>query len=317
MEPKIVRTACALLVLSALGWLGCDAASPVAPAGTVLAVTASPSQISANGTSNIRVTALKPNGTPVNPGTIVRLSTTLGTIDPTAEVDRDGLATATLEGDGRIGTATVTATAGTDAQATVDVEIGKAAANISLQASPAQVSDGGGDIQLLAVVRDDTGEPLANAAVNFQAEVGTLTSRGAVKRTDADGQVQDKLVVEAQDLDAITSNSFTATAVVGTSGGGTKEDTVEIRINRCRPEVSFTVTAVGNNRVEFVNDTTGQEPIDWLWDFNDDGVVDSTLRSPAPFEYASPGQKTVRLHATNSCGEDEDARTVNVVSGNV
>ena len=290
---------------------GCDQASPVAPMGTVLTVTATPSQIAASGeSSTIRVTGVRPNGTPLFPGTQVRLETTLGTVDPLVEMGSDGVATAALRGDGRIGMATVTARTGTSDMATVDVEIGKFAANITLQASPGQVADSGGDVSLLAVVRDDQGRALAGSLVNFQTEVGTLDSRGALKTTNASGEARDTLRVSDADIASFNAPSFTVRATVG-GGSGTQQGTATIRILAAKPIADFTPRPGGDFKVFFENITQGQQPIDYEWDFQNDGTIDSTLESPT-FNYGSATTVTVRLTATNAFGTSTKFRTISV-----
>jgi hypothetical protein len=305
-----------IVVVSA--WLGaaaCDKASPVAPEGTVLTISATPSQITPSGTATIRVVALKPNGTPVNPGTLVRLTTDLGTVTPTVEIDRDGVAVGTLAGDGRVGTATVTARAGAATEGvTTTVLVGRPAATITLQASPSQVPAEGGTVSLLAVVRDETGEPLADAAVNFQTEVGRLASGGAIQRSNAQGQVRDTLQVTQSDLDAISNlTSFQVSVVVGTGSGGTTSDSAEIRINRCAPIAAFTATVGSNQTVTLSNVTTGEEPISYLWDFG--GQIEQlgveTVKNPGTIRYTTPGQKTITLRAENRCDTSFASQTVN------
>lgn len=293
------------LALAVAGLAACDKASPVAPAGTVLSVTANPTQIAADGVSQIRVVALRANGTPVNPGTQIRLSTNLGTVDPLIEVGDGGIAVGTLQGDGRIGTATVTAAVGAETTATVEVAVGRAAANVTLQATPPQVTrETGGVVQLLAVVRDDTGQPLADAAVNFQTEVGVLASRGAILRTNGNGQVTDTLRVEESDLTSFSGTQFAVTAVVG-SGNATQSDSAQILISSCIPTVSFTVQPAGSLRAQVTTSTvTGREPVTLLWDKESDGVFDTqfTNNSTPTFTYTSPGAKTVTVRAENECG---------------
>jgi hypothetical protein len=289
--------------------LACDSASPVAPAGTVLSISASPSEITANGTSTIRVTALRSNGTPVNPGTLVRFDTTLGSIDEQAEVDDQGVARATLRGQGDIGTATVTARTGSAEVATVDVMIGDVASSVSLQATPSQVGESGGNLALLAVVRDSDGEPLQDATVNFGTEVGRLASGGSILRTSATGEARDTLIVQEIDLQPITANSFNVVVTVG-AGSSTQSDSATIRINRCEPTATFSVTPLPNNRLDVNNQSTGEEPLQFLWDF-DDGANPrtSTARNPPTIEYSESGQKTIRLTVTNDCGQDVDVQT--------
>ncbi|HEX6202031.1 MAG TPA: hypothetical protein VF100_03440, partial [Thermoanaerobaculia bacterium] len=193
-----------------------------------------------------------------------------------------------------------------------------AAANVTLQASPAQVETVGGTVELLAVVRDSTGEPLADAAVNFQAQVGTLQSRGGVIRTDNNGQARDRLIVSASDIEALgNQNTFSATAVVGTASG-TTEDSAEIRVNRCEPVADFSATAGSGLTVEIRNDSTGQEPLSFLWNFDgpieegDPGDPIFAARNPGQITYTAPGEYTIRLEVSNDCGDGFDSATVDV-----
>jgi hypothetical protein len=305
----------ALAVSALIGLSACDKANPVAPEGTVLTITATPSQISPSGSSTIQVFALKPNGTPVNPGTQIRLTTDLGTVTPIVEADSSGVAIGTLEADGRVGTATVTARAGAVVEGvSTTVQVGQPATSITLQASPGQVPADGGTVGLLATVRDQTGEPVADVAVNFQTEVGTLNSRGGILRTDSDGQVEDTLRVTQSDLDAVSNvTSFQVGAVAGTSGGGTTSASAEIRINRCAPIASFTATVGSNQTVTLSNTTTGEEPISYLWDFG--GQIEQqgleTVKNPGTIRYVTPGQKNITLRAENRCDTSFASQTVN------
>lgn len=308
---------CFVVCLLALGLgLACDSASPVAPTGTLLSISATPSQISANGTSSIRVTALRANGTPVNPGTIIRLSSSLGTIESQVETDEAGEAQATLRGTGDFGTATVTARSGPAESVTTEVTVGDVATSVSLQATPSQVSATGGSVTLLAVVRNNDGEPLEGATVNFQTEAGRLRSGGSIVRTDANGEAQDRLTVEQEDLDALTGLSFGVSVVVG-AGDGTQSANTTIRVASCVPVVNFTATNLGENRVRVTNNTSGDtpdNPVSYEWDFENDGTPDRFVRNPAPYEYDSPGTYDILLRASNICGSDEDSVRVTVTA---
>lgn len=99
----------------------------MAPAGSVLTITASPEAISSQGVSQIRVVARRSTGSPVAEGTPVFFSTTVGRVDPArAETDSAGVARASLFGAGEIGDATVTASSGAAADVSVVVAIGEA-----------------------------------------------------------------------------------------------------------------------------------------------------------------------------------------------
>jgi len=296
-----LAAACVPLVLVAAG---CDEASPVAPPGTTLSISVTPSQIAANGTATVRVTVLKANGTPVNPGTEVRLDTTLGTVDPIVETDSTGIAEGTLRGDGRVGMATVTARTGSAEAAMVDVAIGEFAASITLQATPGQVG-GGGQVQLLAVIRDDEARPLPGAAVNFLTEVGTLDSRGALVTTNGQGQARDTLRVSEADVEAFSGVSFNVEVVVGGEGGALQRDSVSIRILTGEPVPRFVARAGATQfEVVFDNESEGAPPLSFMWNFGDGGTA--TQDSPV-HDFTRAGNFQVRLTVTNGLGQQESA----------
>jgi len=316
----IYRVAAALLLLmSLLPAAGCDKATPVAPNGTILTISANPSKIGLTGRSTITVIGRKPDGQPLNPGTEIRLSVDKGTIDPSVVgVDDHGEATATFRGDGRSGTAKITAMAGGGmTMATTEVQIGVAAGSVTIQATPSTISASdipanGVRISLLALVRDDQGQPLPDATVNFTTELGTLESQGAFRHTDSNGQATDRLTVKEVDLASFNSPTFQV-GVQATGGGGTavSQDTFEVRIQRDEPVASFTATAAGGNRVFFDNTTTGAEPLTFEWDFTNDGTIDSNVKEPT-HDYVSAGTYEVRLVATNSAGSSTAIQTITV-----
>lgn len=69
------------------------------------------------------------------------------------------------------------------------------------------------------------------------------------------------------------------------------------------PEASFTasVTSGVTPLAVAFTDTSTQFPTSWAWDFDNDGLVDSTLQNPT-FAYTTPGTYSVRLVATNEAG---------------
>lgn len=310
-----------LLALALLPLAACDKATPVAPEGATLTLSANPTSVSSTtGTSTITVVARKANGTPLNPGTEIQLSTTLGTIDSVVRTNDSGVATAVLRGTGRAGMATVSATSGAIATpATVEITLGVAAGRVSLQATPSTVSvtdlgDGAAvAVRLLALVRDDQGQPLQDALVNFSTETGVLQSGGAFKRTDANGQASDTLTVRAPDVDALPpgATSFQVRAEASGAGGETSEATFDVRLQRDSPVADFTFQSGGGNRVQFQNLSTGREPLSYQWDFNLDGTTDSIEADPL-FDYGSPGTYQVRLVATNTLGSDSITKSVTV-----
>lgn len=302
------RLACAISCFALLLTFGlaCDSASPVAPTGTVLTISASPSEIGTNGVSTIRVTAVRANGTAVNPGTIIRFETTLGTIDAQSEIDEVGVALATLRGDGRIGTAMVTARAGSAEAATVEVTVGEVASTVSLQATPSSIAETGGSIDLLALVRDDQGQPLPGVQVNFTTDIGRLASAGGFIETGSNGQANDLLTVTESDISTLGVDEFVVGVEVGGSGQVVRQ-MFNVRIQR-PPEASFTFM---RNQLSVVfEDTSLNNPTSWRWDFGEPGKT-SQLRNPSNV-YEQAGTYTVTLTVRNAIGEDTASSLVTV-----
>jgi hypothetical protein len=302
MSPRTVRGVVAL-ALAAAAWLACDEGTPTAPSGAVLRISANPTRIAATGTSTVTLQALRSNGNPVNEGTEIRLSSTIGRIDEVVHTDRDGVAKATLTGDGRVGTATISAHSGAIEPVTTDVAVGSLAASIRLQVSPSSVPEAGGTIDLLALVRDDQGQPLADASVNFTTDAGTLASGGSFLPSDARGEARDTLTVTAEQILAIGADSFEVAAEVG-GAGGVVTDAFAVAIQRA-PRASFSFQRV-DNQVAFTDTSTGG-PTNWQWDFGDGNS--STQQNPV-HTYAAPGSYIVVLTVSNAVGSDSANATV-------
>ena len=246
--------------LTALNLLACDKGSPTAPPGAKVFLSVSPLQIGANGTAVVTVTVLRSSGQPVNPGTEVRLDTSLGTLEPLVAgtvpmatvstesagatlivtTDQRGIADALLRGSGQSGTAKVTARSGTAEAATADVKVGVKVDKITLTATPATIPPGeAAHVSLLAVVRDDQGQPIPDANVIFTTNVGRLASQGAIVVTDARGQARDTLDASA---DAVDTSGGTITVTAQAAGGGgsiTATATITVRGNPILPTLSI------------------------------------------------------------------------------
>jgi PKD repeat protein len=59
------------------------------------------------------------------------------------------------------------------------------------------------------------------------------------------------------------------------------------------------LTGAAPLQVQFTDASTGPVTA-WAWDFDNDGLIDSTLQNPS-FTYAAPGAYTVRLRASSAC----------------
>lgn len=256
----------ALLVVAAFA---CDSANPVAPSGTILIISASPTQIELTGTSTVTVTGRRPNGSPLARGTEIRFSTNLGTIDGIVSVDGNGIAVATLQGDGRSGTATVTAstgsgTSGTDGEGgttgavsvTVDVQIGESDATkptLLVSASPDNIAvEGTSTITIIG--RKSDGSPVAGGQeVILTTTLGSLDPARPV--TQSDGTTTSTLTAGAQ------AGTATVTAILGASDPAT----TQVTIRQAATDISIqanpaSITTAGGsiNLTAFVTNAQGE-----------------------------------------------------------
>jgi hypothetical protein len=194
--PALPSRVLLLALLAPLaGLVSCSSGNPVAPTGTVLTITASPSRIDLNGSATIIVAGRRPDGNPLPSGTEIRFAASLGTIDTLVQTDASGIARAVLRGDGRNGTATVTASAG-DAEATIDVPIGEppdAAPNVTVSVNPNDIPVGEDSTATVTVVVRNADNTPAGAGL----PVTLTTNLGAVDpsqtTTDSSGVARSTL----------------------------------------------------------------------------------------------------------------------------
>ena len=300
-------------VMAVTAGIGCDKVTPVAPENATLTVSANPTFIEVDGESIITIIGRDGDGRPVNEGTEILLSTNLGTIDRSAFTDERGVAEAVLRGDGRPGLAEVMVSSGAVSPITLDppIQIGAFASFISVQVTPPTVDENGGELEIVALVRGDTGAPLADAVINFSSPFGVLASAGGAIITDANGEARDTLTLADTDVASIAGTSFTVIAETAGGENALIEGSFTVTVARLAPVANFTVADGGGNTVIFTNTTTGGQPLEFGWDFTNNGTIDSNAQNPV-FTYSTPGTFTVRLVATNVFGQDEAIQTITV-----
>lgn len=202
-------------------FLGCDKATPVAPSGTTLTISANPTKIGLTGSSTITVVGRKPDGNPLNPGTEIRLSSDRGTVSPSVvEVDSTGRATTTLRADGRSGAAKVTA-AVADATAEISVQIGESAEtkpSLIVSVSPNSVATKEtAKITIIARNADGT-SAAAGQNILLTSSLGSISP--STTQTQADG------TATATFTAGTLAGSATITAVMGSSDAATTTVTI-------------------------------------------------------------------------------------------
>src|SRR5262245_34472435 len=267
----------AVIVTVAAGLAGsCDKMPLLAPSGSAIALVSTTNVLAVNGQADIIATVLEggvstpstPNGqpgtsagtgTPVHNGTKVSFSTTLGRIEPAQIGTQDGRATVKLIGDGRSGTATITAVSGA-AKATVDVKVGAAgAARIAVTASPQALPFSGGTAAITARVEDQQGNGLDGVPVSFSTTAGSLTAT---------------LIISGNGGLASTNLTTSAAATVTASAGGATASLTGTVAITLKPRTTVTLTVPGTGAVSVPTSITvgvGANTIvkDVLLDFGD------------------------------------------------
>src|SRR5512132_3470725 len=102
----------ALALLLAVLSVGCDKVPLLAPTGSAITLSANSSTVPTNGTVGLTAFVMESSGTPVQNGTTVRFTTTLGTVTPTEAQTTNGVAVATFNAGASSGVATIHAISG-------------------------------------------------------------------------------------------------------------------------------------------------------------------------------------------------------------
>ncbi len=190
----------------------------------------------------------------------------------------NGIAKATLQSDGRSGTATVTAASGGGITAvTTTVEVGAGTSGdlvITVTANPATLGPSDFTSEIVATVTDNRGNFLADVPVIFSTSAGALASQGSVLTTNANGQAFDRLTLLDDQGDAtVTVTSGSSTGSVSVTRGtfrvplidsiapsvGAPGSSLTIKINGQKFQPGATVSfgdGIAINDVGFVNAET-------------------------------------------------------------
>jgi hypothetical protein len=201
-----------LLVLSlALASAACERAQLLAPTNSTITLSSSVRVLPTGGSAELSAFVSEGSGTPVQNGTTVRFTTTLGRIDPIEAQTRNGVATTTFFAGESSGVAEIKAISGgagggTGTTNTISITVGAAAVNtVTLRANPGSVGPSGGTVELIATVVAEGGRTLEAIPVTFRTSQGVLNPLTAT--TSASGEARTTLT---------TSQEATVTATAGT-----------------------------------------------------------------------------------------------------
>jgi adhesin/invasin len=306
VREMVARTARAMLSVTLLAALAaCDKVALTAPTESTITLYANGASVPLNGGVDVIATVIEDAGTPVQNGTVVTFTTTLGRFEPAEARTNNGKATARLLGDGRSGTASVFATSGGARSEELTLPVGAAAAgSIILRATPSSLSGSGGTVQIVATVRDEGGNGLPGVLVTFSATAGRLSTGSAT--TDANGEAHTSLT---------TARTTTVTANAGAQSGEITIDylappTVSVTVTPTAPTAGQTV--VFNITVTPPSDGAPIESI--RISFGDGSSVNlGSSSTSVAHVYSSSGTYTVTVQVRDVTGQETEQVTVVVV----
>jgi hypothetical protein len=256
-----------LIVAIALA-AACDRVPLLAPTGSTITLSAGTRVLPSGGSTELTAFVMEQSGTPVHDGTVVRFSTSLGSVSPVEAETRNGAATATFLAGTASGIAEVRAisggagggtsggTGGGTTTATganvVQITVGAAAVNtITLRANPGSVGPSGGSVELVATVVAENGRSLDGILVTFNTDQGRLSSATAI--TNSAGEARTTLTTNQQTVVSATAGTKTssnvtvavrsAPAITITCAAGTATNCNAVEANSAnQATVVFTVT---------------------------------------------------------------------------
>jgi len=292
------------LCLAAAGATSCDKMPLAAPTDSIITLFASGTTVGLNGSLDITATVIESAGTPVQNGTVVNFTTTLGTIEPNEARTTNGKATVRLLAGTRSGTAEVRAfSGGTSSGDALSVTVGAAAAGrVELLANPSALPAAGGVVQLTAIVSDASGNRLSGIPVSFTTDAGVLAPTSDT--SDGNGEARTALTTTGK-------ARVTASVVGGTSASLSATLDIPVRVG---PTVSISaplaslvpgVPATFSVSVNPGGAAVRTAAIDF-GDGSTQGVSTSGL-SVATHVYTSSGIYIVTAEATDTAGETATA----------
>jgi adhesin/invasin len=304
---RLSLLAAGVAAAAVFGLAACDKVPLLAPTGTVINLTLA-SEIAAlnsdveviavlienGGTSsgtgtNSTTTAA---GTPVQNGTLVSFTTTIGSIEPAEARTNNGRVTVKLHTGGTSGKATITAYSG-GAKSTTQLTIGAAAVDhILTTASPASLSSAGGQTTVSARVEDADGNGISGVAVQFTTNKGTLSAASA--NTNSSGVATTVLTTNAAATVTATVGAKTSQVTVNVATAASLTVSGPASAVSVSSPATFTINAGSTVPLKNITITYGDGDSQNLGSFSSS--------QNATHYYASPGIKTVTVAGTDPDG---------------
>src|SRR3982751_3947765 len=211
---------------------GTTASSPTTPTTPTTPGTGTPGTGTTTPATGTTTTTSTGAGTPVQNGTLVSFTTTIGRIEPSEARTSNGQVRVRFFPGNQSGTATITAFSGGASGKLENLKVGSAAAErLIVSASPQTLPAGGGNATITARVEDVSGAGLPGIPVTFTADNGSLNPVTAT--TDSSGVATSMLTATNASSAGTRSAKVTASAA-----GKTADVTVSLS-----PRTGITITA--------------------------------------------------------------------------
>jgi len=282
---------------------GCDKSPLTAPTDSAVTLFANNTVVALNGSVEITANVTEPGGVPVQNGTQVVFTTTLGVLDPSEARTSSGRATVRLIAGGASGLAQVRAFSGGAQAEALEIRVGAAAATqVTVSATPSAVGADGGTVEILVVATGENNRRLPGVPVNFGTSAGVL--RDATVITDGNGEARTQLTTTREAIVTATIGSVSATTTVRVT---------------TRPVITLTgpSTAIGEGEtttftVNVQPQANGDPVRDVVIDFGDgDRRSLGALTGSRTIQkvYARKGTYTVTVSVVDTGGETTTAAT--------
>ena len=305
----------------------CDKVPLLAPTGTVITLLPATTTVSLNSEVTITATAIENGqasagtgtgsgtgtttttrtgaGTPVQNGTLITFTTTIGRLEPAEARTHNGQVTVKLITGTTSGTATITAYSGGASAQITNLKIGTAAAKgVTVTTTPQSLGVSGGTAQVVATVADEGGSPLGGVPVTFSTDKGSISPSTAT--TDSSGAATATLTTTATAKITATVGTLTGTATVTVNARSLASFSASPSSAAAGVAITFTVTPATGANISNVH-----------VDFGDGSGTDLGaigLATTAAHSYSSSGNYTATATAKDSTGDGGSLSTSVIIS---
>src|SRR3954462_2851186 len=305
---RIAVVIISFLVLPLAVIAACDKVPLLAPTGTVITLLPATNTVSLNSEINIVATVIEngtavggsgptvarsSGGTPVQNGTLISFTPTLGRIEPSEARTHNGQVTVRLITGGASGTATITAFSG-GASSTKDLTVGTTAAKgLVLTTTPQSLGVNGGNAQVSATVLDAGGNPLSGIPVTFSTDKGAVSPSTAT--SDANGVATATLTTNSTAKVTANAGTATGTATVTVNARGLVGLSATPSSTTAGTPVAFTVTPAAGANLSNVRIDFGDGQTQSL------GAISAA--TTVPHTYTQSGNYNATATATDPTGD--------------